>query len=439
MKLPQLCRDLQIRIERLGEGTRAAYRPLLGERQTGARKADLSREINIPYTDGEVTDWRFFNRDDINDAILRWVYDPSLSQLLLLHGQRRVGKTSFVRRLIDHGHLEEYTARPVAPVFVDFRAASLDRPDTVAELLIQKIYGRLGLPVSRPELHEDPIVWLDRKLSEVAPRLEDARLLLIVDEFDAELNRAVAAGRQPPALVGLRALMNTHPEIRWLLIVGDIYLADPVFQLVLPAVPQEVPRLAVRHLDEPYARQLVIKPAAQKEFTYDAAERGRDDIPAQIIAWTAGNPYLIHIICRKLMERAIRDRRKVISQQDLLLALHLVLDRRAYFSHFTEHLESHRPRRLIATHLAHAVPPGKRLPIESIEAELAGRAGPLRNDDVAAHVTFLEQLGVLDTTRERGGRAVGIPVQLLHQWIRNNWPYEPGNGDPGTNSINQGV
>ena len=53
--------------------------------------------------------------------------------------------------------------------------------------------------------------------------------------------------------------------------------------------------------------------------------------------------------------------------------------------------------------------------------QLAAHPDYPHDKDVAGVVKYLDQLGVLDQIPGRDGPAVGMPVHLLHQWIRSNW------------------
>ena len=424
-KLPQLCHDLKLRFEQMN-GTRADYHSVPGERIADLRVADLSRALKNPFTENEVYDWRFYDREDVSEAIAHWLYAPDMPQILVLHGPRRVGKSSLVLRLLDKGRLEEVTARPVMPVLIDFRKMALPQPQTMAQLIAQRIFDRLGLELPRLTESDDPLVWLDARLSAAERHLGQTRLLLIVDEFDADLVRLAGA---PPAgalraVAALRALFNTHPAIRWLLIVQDVFLADPRYQEAFPMTPQATARLGITHLDPTVARRLIVELAARQGITFGAA-----DLPDKIVTWTAGNPWLIHRICYLLLNQIAHNRREVISQQDLDRAILLVLMKASCVNHYTDHLPAGSHRRLIVCRVAHAVPRGGWLSLSTLQKELCRQRRLLSPPELDEHIEFLQQVGVLDTTRKQGGHFIGIPIQLLHQWLRDNFDDE-GNDLP---------
>lgn len=424
-KLPQLCHDLRLQIARMADDTQVSYRPEPAGRRVEVRPADMSRRILNPFTEGEVTDWRFFGRDEIINAIIDWTYgNPLRSQTLFLYGQRRVGKSSLVKRIIEHEQdgLVEFPQRRVAPVLVDFRLASLDQPFTVAELLVQRVFDALHQPIPRLELHDDPIVWLDRQLTAAERLYAPQRLLIIADEFDAGYGQFVRRRRRPIMLDKLWAIISRHPDIRWLLVVQDIYRIDPILQAALPHLPVDPPQINIRHLPRPVARQLIVDLSTRHEFHFAPPA---DAIPEQILDWTAGNPYLIHVLCRRLLDRVKRARRLEIRPIDLDGAVREVLGRPAYFDHLTQPLQGW--RRDIVLYLAEALALGQSWPLATAKDELTDLFG-LSDRELDGHITFLEQIGVLETVAAGPRRTVGFPIHLLHEALRDpdySWGADP--------------
>jgi (p)ppGpp synthase/HD superfamily hydrolase len=418
VRLPQLRRDLKRQFAELAEDTQVNYRSLQHNRRGEVSAADMSRQLGIPFTKSEVTDWRFFGRDETINSILSWINGhPLRSQLLLLHGQRRVGKSSLIGRLVAQD-LIEYPNRKVVPVRVNFLNASLEQPHTVAELLVQRIFSEIGVEIPSLGLHEDPIVWLDRQLLNAERRLRSMRLLIIVDEFDAGYDRFVARNRQPSFLQKLQTVISTHPEIRWLLVVQSVYLADPLLQAALPDLPVDVPQIAVRHLPRPVARQLIVDLSTHHGLQFAPDPARKEDLPDQIVDLTAGNPFFIHILGRGLLLRVDRERRNQIAPRDLERTISELLGRPGLFDHLFQSLPAE--QQTIVRFIAEAIPLGRRLPLDAIRDTLATRMG-LRPDSVATQIALLEQIGVLEMAGDPASQTVGIPIQLLHKWLCPHW------------------
>lgn len=443
LRLPQSRGDLKHLLEQTGAEANYDYLPA-ERRRSDVRAADFSREMNNPFTRSHVTDWRFFDRDEVTTRLTRWLYRHAAeTPLMLLYGQRRVGKSSLVNRFFEKERLVEYPDRPVVPVYVDFRLPDLSRPETVAELLGRHINARLNLHDDRPRPGEDPMVWLDGLLLAAQSRLRDARLLIIIDEFDADINRRLMSGdRHLRSLAALQAIMSTHSFIRWLLVVQDVYLADPHIQAALPELPYSFTQLEVRHLDRYHARNLIRTLMTQSGYRPERTGKRRPDRLAdgsplaglsgaepddaadifdRVVDWSAGNPYFIHLIGRELIDSADAGGRKHITEADFYQAVNVVLGREAEFSHFTEHLTPGSPRRAIAGFVAAACEPGQSLPLAVVIEEIVQRRRLMSLTDAHRTIDVLERLGVLATTRDPAGDRVDIPVRLLHKWIKITW------------------
>ncbi len=415
VRLPQLCRDLWRQIAKLAPDTQVKYEFSTHNRRGKVRMVDMSRELANPFTESEVTDWRFIGRDDILQDIHGWIQGhPFRSHLLMLHGQPRVGKTSLIWRLVTQKLVEDL-GRAVVPVLVDFRPVALDRPDTVAESLVQRIFPAIDAPIPRLEPHEDPLIWLDRHLSDAARRLGDRRLLVIIDEFDADFAELIKQKKHSAALRGLRAVIDSHPDIRWILVVQSIYLLDPQLRAALPDLPVDVPRIAVRHLPRPIARRLVIDLSSRGGNAFSPNSDRHEDLPDQIVNLTAGNAYLIHIFGRSLLQRLSHGRRHLITPQDLAQAIDEMLGRRSLFEPLFLSLSA--DQQAIVRFIADAVPPGGSLPLDALPRVLAERVG-LDEAGVPAQIYLLDQIDVLRIAGGMEDRQVSIPIQLLHRWLR---------------------
>lgn len=420
LRLPQSRGDLKRLLEQTGAEVNYDYLPA-ERRRSDVRAADLSREMNNPFTRSHVTDWRFFDRDEVTTRLTRWLYRHAAdAPLMLLFGQRRVGKSSLVNRFFEKERLVEYPDRPVVPVFVDFRLPDLSRPETVADCLGRHISARLGLDYDRPRPGEDPLVWLDGLLLAAQANLRDARLLLIIDEFDADLDRLLSGGRRPRSLSALQAIMSTHSFIRWLLVVQDVYLADPQIQAALPELPFSFTQLEVRHLDRPHARSLIRTLMTQSGYRPERTA-GATDMFDQVVEWTAGNPFFIHLIGRELLNSADAGGRKYVTEADFYQAINVVLGRDGEFSHFSEHLTPGSPRRAVTAFVAAACEPGESLPLPVVVEEMAHGRGLMSAADARRTIDVLERLGVLATSRNASGGRVAIPIRLFHKWLKVTW------------------
>ena len=437
MRLPHTRGDLK-RLDHMGAVVYYNYLPTVRPRIQG-RAADLSREMANPFTLGHVTDWRFFDRDEATTRLTRWLYrEAADTPVMLVYGQRRVGKSSLVNRFFEKERLVESPNHAVEPVYVDFRLPNLDRPETVAHYLGQNIDARLGLNYRPLRPDEDPMVWLDGLLLTAQVRLRDARLLIIIDEFDADLERLLTAGgrqfaggrqiaggrptvdRPLRSMAALRAIMSTHSFIRWLLVVQDVYMADPRIRAALPELPYSFTQMEVTHLDKHHACNLISTLMGQSGYRQDLKIESVD-LFDQVVEWSAGNPFFIHLIGRELLHSADAGGRKYVTEADFDQAINVVLGRDGEFSHFTEHLPPGSPRRDLVAFVAGACELGELVPLPIVIEEIVRRRGLMSIIDAHRTIDVLERLGVLATTRDATVGHVHIPIRLFHKWLKVMW------------------
>ena len=117
--------------------------PVHSSSQFWALQTPVKEVPRNPYTYQEVYDrLRFYDRQEPIDAILRWLEEALPTDRLILHGQRRVGKTSLAKYLI-HEILPE---RSVAqPVWIDFQDLTQFTAQSIVHKLILEPVQRAGM------------------------------------------------------------------------------------------------------------------------------------------------------------------------------------------------------------------------------------------------------------------------------------------------------
>jgi hypothetical protein len=164
-----------------------------------------------PYIAGSpVTDAKmFFGREDIFDWIRHSLSGQYADHILVIHGQRRVGKTSVLKQL-PHRLPNRYI-----PVFFDLQGrtrTSLDRflwwlAREIVRVLKQDRDLVLPLP-DKEAFARDPEHLEGHFLPELRRRLPDHNLLLTFDEFDTLEEEEVRENLGRPLTETLRQLMG---------------------------------------------------------------------------------------------------------------------------------------------------------------------------------------------------------------------------------------
>lgn len=292
---------------------------------------ELPPPLPNPYTSEEVyTRDIFFDRRELLDSIMSWLKEPPPYQPMILHGQRRVGKTSLVMHLI-HEFLPAH--RLAHAVLVDFQELSAFAPQNIAGLIVRSVFRDRRQSIPPQEDGEEPMEWLSRALDKAREIYPD--LLIIIDEFNVIIDVELKSNSQSPVYKNLRGVMRNQRSINWLIVVQDTHFYDPERFGGAGVLFQNARRPSVEHLDRNWSQRLILEPARRCGVVPEDEEAIIDEV----LNLTAGNPLLIHLICRELVERARRQGRGVFTMADLEAARDVLLhDGESWFFHFMQNL-----------------------------------------------------------------------------------------------------
>jgi len=247
----------------------------------------------------------FRGRDEVITALVQALLERN-RPTLVLHGPRRMGKSSFLLQL------PRLLPGRVIFVFLDMqRGGMTDSTGDFYYSLARAIHGeaknqlQLSLPPLPPraEFRAYPFAtlsdWLD---TQAIPALRgDFSLLLCFDEFE-KLGSAIAAKRLDERVLDELRHTIQHRQAISLLFAGVQTLEDlgPRWSSYFISVrPLEIP-----YLSEAEARDLIIAPDRQVHFPLEYASAA----VSQIIAVTRCQPYLVQLVCSAVVQLANRDR-----------------------------------------------------------------------------------------------------------------------------------
>jgi hypothetical protein len=370
-----------------------------------------------PYDESAVFQrYTFYDREEQAQRVESWLKEPIPTRVMILHGQRRVGKSSLAKFLmIDVGPAKNLAA----PVYIDLHGLSAFAPIDVARYLLGRVFETLGLPPPAHESLEEPTVWLSRGLQSAVEHLGDRRLLLIIDEFNYLLDLEQDGKVDPVVFYNLRAVIGERRDLHWLMIVQDVRFKDlsswgSAGSLFQQAVPLHVP-----NLDSHWARKLIVEPAGQAGFSYDGQSDGdrSRDVASLAFDLTAGNPYFIQALCRNMLDQARRQRRTNVTMSDLKTATSLVLsDGPRYFDHFLRSLDDTRNNVVVSTIARISRPVGKWVQRAELVRELPRGKRRALADEIDGLIARLARVGILETRPEGKFTDVRIAVPIFHEW-----------------------
>jgi hypothetical protein len=253
----------------------------------------------------------FFGRDDLFDFVRENLGRTGEENILVLVGQRRMGKTSLLRQLpayLDEGYV---------PIFLDAQALGLE--GGMAGLLydvaleIGAAMGERVTAIDLPaweEMVERPVFAFERQfLPKVVDALGGRTLLLLFDEFE-ELELRVQGGELPSTIFSFLRHLMQHSENLTFLFAGTHRLEDLtadywsiLFNIALYR--------RVGTLDPTAARRLIIEPVQGYGLVYD------DLAVDKMLRATGGHPYFLQLLCHALVNLHNRERRNYLTIEDV--------------------------------------------------------------------------------------------------------------------------
>lgn len=258
----------------------------------------------------------FKGRMELAERIVEWLRSDN-RPTLVLHGARRMGKTSFLLQL--QNLMSGWHDSPIA-IFVDGQMPGLVQSDaSFFYNLTRKIHTQLkrrGLQITRPPRedfnaypYETLTPWLE---DEVLPLIgEDARLLVTIDEFE-KIGNAIRNGKLSERVLDFLRHTVQHNENILFLFCG----VETVDSLGPNAASYfiGVQAIEISFLDSKAGEELIRNPNEEDRglLPHYSASAVRE-----ILALTHGQPYLIQAICSRIINRASERQLKNINTTTL--------------------------------------------------------------------------------------------------------------------------
>lgn len=255
----------------------------------------------------------FFGRDDIFRAIKEALTDREQDNLIILYGQRQIGKTSLLHQV---GHR---LGEQCLPVLIDLQRVPFASPESLlweVASAIQQVLQRdrdvkVELPSQEQFLADPQHVFGHNFLTKVSKALGDRYLILMFDEAQLISEKAQQVPWEDDVWGYLFGLTRQHTRL----------------SLILSVESQESPSLSaagiqkkVGFLNRDEAISLIVQPA-QGTLTYDpeAVER--------ILSLTSGHPYYVQLLCHSLFAYCQRVNSSVVTLTDVETILPEVAER----------------------------------------------------------------------------------------------------------------
>ncbi len=294
------------------------WRALLeAEQKTLRTKLTETRETPNPFAFGnalgEIKNNPFVGRQDLVRKIEDSILGTNQMPTLLLHGARRMGKTSILYQL------PHMLGPDIAPVLIDCQEAAFteSRATTLRYLSLAICKGlqrrRVKVnPLTRPELAHEPFSvfkdWLE-DVERVWP--QGLRVLLCFDEYE-RLQETLDAGWGHGFLDTLRNWIQHHPHLVLM------FTGAHAFEELGPEWTDRfisARRMRISFLAREDLELLLTKPIPEFDLTY------RDGVLDAIIHTTNGQPFLTQAVAFELVQHLNEQHRKEATPEDVEAAI----------------------------------------------------------------------------------------------------------------------
>jgi outer membrane protein assembly factor BamB len=270
------------------------------------------RFISNPYSTGTPTHntKMFYGREQdiafLKDNLTR----PETKSVIVLYGQRRSGKTTLLRYLVNTSVLGEHI-----PVMIDMQ--EIEYKITVSKFLYQvafAIYRALqkrDIQLARPEKAQfisDPTFALNLFLDDAEALLGERKIILLLDEFEV-LELQVKKGQlEEEIFTYLRSLMQHRPNINFVL--SGTHQIDQLITGYWSVFFNIAHHHRLSRLGPKDAEDLITCPVADYlEYEPHAVQKIR--------RLTGDQPYLLHLVCRSLVDHCNSKEKSYVTIRDV--------------------------------------------------------------------------------------------------------------------------
>ncbi len=371
----------------------------------------FQRIFPIPYVTGTPlrSGEMFVGRQDVFDFVREHLVGTYQNNVIVLHGQRRTGKTSILYRL------QELLAESHVSVLVDMQGkAARGTADFLYALSDDIAYALanqdiiVNLP-ERAEYEQAPeFTFHSRFLRSVVGQLDGRNLLLMFDEFE-ELQKRVEDGRLEPEIFPfLRNLMQHEARIDF--IFSGTHKLEELGAGYWSILFNIAAYKRITFLEQDEIHRLVTEPVAPYGMEYDPLAIDR------IIQVTAGHPYFAQVVCHEMVAYHNDMERNYITVTCVDQVLERIVERgEAHFKYIWAGATPEEQRVLLA--LAELLPDVEAMATPAQMADRLARNGQELSED--AMTRALSSLQAKDIVARSGplSSLYRFKIDLIRRWI----------------------
>jgi len=370
-----------------------------------------------PYTLQEVrTRAMFFGRDEEIGRIKNCIGTDQ--NLVVLRGEKRVGKTSLLIQLRDY-HLSEMRE---LPVLVDMqRITNFNITEVVLEMGTAIREGVLnktaaGIPrLKRKQISDNPVWHLGKFINDIKSKLPGYRFFIMIDEF-SKIEQAWREGKLSADFFDqMRWLISGQRDVDFLLCIQEASFR--ITQSTRSGswhLLQKGDHIRLKELEKEATVNLIRQPV--RELTY------YEPVINRIVDLTACNPYFVQIICHEIVARIADRETHLVTMEDLNAVLTGILDNGDhYFAHFLD--EATEFELYVLAAIAHSEKSSDGwVKTASARVLLQDQGFSTKHEEFINAVKVLHSRGVINNKKWGNAWICRIPVGLFELWLKDNIP-----------------
>lgn len=250
----------------------------------------------------------YYGRKDILQTVQRCLVDSIPSQIVVLHGQRRTGKTSTLYQL---GH---HLPKHYVPVLIDLQGMSLDGLDSllwemaqISRRSLRRAEGMVLPRTDRETWFAHPERSIQHFFDAICQEACGRHIVLMFDETVLLADKIEAGVLEEQVYACLGDLIGAHPFLDIVFSIGSKVrlMRDEVASLPRQATYCELSLL------KPEAARALIQEPVRDMLDYEPAA------VAYILTLTAGQPYYTQLVCHELFSHMQSVGRRTIRSTDV--------------------------------------------------------------------------------------------------------------------------
>ncbi|MBV9231568.1 MAG: AAA family ATPase, partial [Chloroflexi bacterium] len=382
------------------------------------------RYIPNPYSTGTPThDSKMFYGRESDMAYLQDNLTRDAKTVIVLYGQRRTGKTTLLLQLIATSAFGEDI-----PVLIDMQRVSYNINIhnflyRVASYIAQAMKKK-HIPICQPELRDfdaDPTHAFDLFLDNVEEQLKGRKLILLIDEFEVLEEEVLKGKLESEIFEYLRNILQHRQNINFLFSgTHKITKYTKWYRSIFFNIARHhrLSRLTPKGA-EALIRQPVISYLEYEPLTVKKIRQLTDD-----------QPYLIHLMCRAIVDYCNDKRKTYVTLNDVNTVLHEVMQTGQFHLDWLLDQVSPEERVALSVLAEGGKEEGRWLTLDEIEEIYRQRRLVFKREYLLAALKALIEADIIESeSRDSGDSAFEstkyrIPVGLTRGWLLRERPLE---------------